>query len=80
MIRLVSICLFMLIFCSCSSEVVSRITVVKRYPNAEIVSIPNVPYRWIVRKNDGSIWLVWASDIVANESTEVELLKGRVCE
>jgi hypothetical protein len=37
MIRLVSICLFMLIFCSCSSEVVSRTTVVKRYPNAEIV-------------------------------------------
>ena len=48
----------------------------KRFPDSEIVNVPDDPYKFIIRKPDGSIWYAFCVGVNKDPyvSDEIELL------
>ena len=43
------------------SEAKSRAYVMAEHPDSEVMNVPDEPYRWIIRKKDGSVWYCFSA-------------------
>ena len=67
---------FLLSGCDQGSDVYRLNAIRKRFPDSEIVNVPGDPYKFIIRKPDGSIWYAYCVGM-SKESyvyDEIELL------
>lgn len=77
-ILITSIC-SVIIFSGCSNEVYQAKALRAKFPESEIVKIPNEQAYFIIRKTDGSIWYAYCPGHAEKSSVfdELELLPAK---
>lgn len=75
-ILIASICSVIIFNSGCVNEVYQANVLRKKFPDSEIVKVPNTSNKFIIRKKDGSIWYAVQEGMIEDGRVynELELL------